>query len=510
VIENIISYTKDWGVHHIDFTGLYSAQERNFFGEAINATSFINDELSFNNLGAGSNISAGPIPGIPNYTGSYKDRYGLVSQMGRINYSYDSRYLLTLTARRDGSSVMGSNTSKYGTFPSAAFAWNINNEGFMRNNKLFDNLKLRTSYGKTGNEAIGVYGTITTTGTVRFPFTGVSTIGVLASNLGNSNLHWETSKVLNFGLDFGILKNRISGTIDFYSTRTEDLILRRNIPIITGYPNVLDNLGKTKNTGIEIMLNTENIVTKNFRWQSVINFSSNKNRIVEIYGDGKDDLGNRWFIGQPINVVYDYELIGVWQVGEDPSQQDPGARPGDLKFADINNSKSITPDDRKILGTTSPKWIGGMINTFHYRDFHLSIFVQTFQGAIKNNTTLTYADEGWRMNLPKEAGYWTEQNRSNSRPSFRYTNSRGYNYPSDNSYTRIKDVTLSYTAPQKVLNKLKVGSLTFYASGRNLYTFTNWIGWDPEHNYSFRGVGEWTTNYPITRSIVFGVNLSPR
>jgi hypothetical protein len=380
----------------------------------------------------------------------------------------------------------------------------------MRNTSLFDNLKLRASYGKTGNEAIGVYGTITTTGTVRFPFSGVSTIGVLASNLGNSNLHWETSKVLNFGVDFGLLKNRISGSIDFYSTATEDLILRRNIPIITGYPNILDNIGKTKNRGLEILLNTDNIITKNFRWQSVINFSTNRNRIVDIYGDGKDDVGNRWFIGKPINVVYDYKLIGVWQVGEDPSQHDPGAKPGDLKFADINNSKTITPDDRMILGTTSPKWIGGIINNFQYKAFRLSIFIQTFQGAIKNNTTLTYADEGWRMNLPKDAGYWTEQNMSQTRPSFRYTNSRGYNYPSDNSYTRIKDVTLSWIAPQGILNKLKVGSLTVYASGRNLYTFTDWIGWDPEHTYLFRGSGDWVNNYPITRSIVFGINLSPR
>lgn len=514
VLENILTYNKDWGVHHIDFTGLYSAQERNYNATAINATGFINDELSANNIGAGSNISAGPIPtagGVPSgYTGSYKYRYGLISQMVRINYTYDSRYLLTVTARRDGSSVMGRNTSKYGTFPSVAVGWNISNEKFMQSSGLVDNLKLRVSYGKSGNEAIPVYGTVTTTGTVRFPFSGASTIGVLASNLGNSNLHWETSKVFNIGVDFGIIKNRISGSIDFYSTRTEDILLTRNIPIITGYANILDNIGKTRNRGLEIQLTTENVSAKNFRWQSIINFSTNRNRIVDIYGDGRDDLGNRWFIGKPINVIYDYEMIGVWQVGEDPSQHDPGARPGDLKFKDLNNSKTITPDDRRVLGMTSPKWIGGLINNFHYKDFHLSIFIQTSQGAMKNNVTLTYADEGWRMNLPKETGYWTEQNASQERPSFRYTNSRGYNYPRDNSYTRIKDVTLSWVAPSQILSKLKLGSLTVYASGRNLYTFTDWVGWDPEHNYQFRGSGDWVNNYPITRALVFGVNLSPR
>lgn len=509
VIENILTYTKDWGVHHIDFTGLYSAQERNYFVSAVNSTGFINDELSFNNLGAGSAVSAGST-NITGYSGSYKDKYNLLSQMGRINYSYDGRYLLTITARRDGASVMGANTNKFGVFPSVALAWNIGQESFMENNAFVNNLKLRGSYGKSGNEAIEVYQTVTTAGTVRFPFSGTSTIGVLASNLGNADLHWETAKVLNFGLDFSVLKNRINGTIDFYNTRTEDLLLRRNIPIVTGYANVLDNLGITKNTGIEVMLNTQNITGKDFRWESAINFSSNKNRIAELYGDGKDDLGNRWFIGKPIRIIYDYKLLGVWQTGEDPSQHDPGAKPGDLKFADINGDKQITPDDRMILGRRDPDWIGGIINTFHYKDFHLSVFIQTFQGGLKNNVTLTYADEAGRMNVPKETGYWTEENKNSTRPALSYFNTRGYGYPSDNSYTRIKDVTLSYTAPQRLLDKLKLGSLTIYASGRNLHTFTKWIGWDPEHDYLFRGSGEWANNYPITRSVVFGVNLSLR
>ena len=163
-----------------------------------------------------------------------------------------------------------------------------------------------------------------------------------------------------------------------------------------------------------------------------------------------------------------------------------------------------------ILGQTAPKWIGGLTNTFHYKNLHLSIFIQTFQGATKNNVTLTYADEAGRMNIPVDAGYWTAENKSNTRPSLAYTNTKGYGYASDNSYTRIKDVTLSYTLPQALLDKIKLGSLTLYASGRNLYTFTNWVGWDPENNYSFRGSGDWTNNYPLTRSLVFGANITLR
>jgi TonB-linked SusC/RagA family outer membrane protein len=499
IIENILTYEKNFGRHHVDFTGLFSSQERNYFTMGATATGFINDELSFNRLEAGAAQTAT----------SYRDRYTLMSQMGRINYSYDSRYLLTVTARRDGSSVMGANTDKYGVFPSMALAWNATSEKFLYA-KWLNNLKLRVSYGSTGNEAIPVYGTITTAGTVRFPFGGTSTIGVLASNLGNADLHWESSKAFNVGVDFSVLKNRISGSVDYYSTRTEGLLLRRNLPVITGYANILDNLGITQNHGFELTLNTENISAANFKWQTTVVFATNRNRIVDLYGDGKSDIGNNWYIGQPINILFNYKLAGVWQAGEDASQWDPGAKPGDLKFADINGDKKITADDRIILGQTAPKWTAGFTNTFHYKNFHLNIFIQTVQGHLKNNVTLTYADEAGRMNLPKDAGYWTAENKSNTRPSLAYTNTRGYGYASDNSYTRIKDVTLSYTFPQALLDRLKLGSVTLYASGRNLYTFTNWIGWDPEHNYQFRGSGDWVNNYPLTRSFVFGVNLSLR
>jgi TonB-linked SusC/RagA family outer membrane protein len=501
VVENILSYTKDFGASHIDFTGLYSAEERAYYTFAAGSSGFINDQNSFNNLGGGANTAA---------PSSYRDQYHLLSQMGRINYSYMSRYLLTVTARRDGASVMGANTNKYGVFPSVALGWNIANEDFMKSSVLFNALKLRGSYGKAGNEAINVYQTITTEGTNRYPFNGSSMIGVLASNLGNANLHWESAKTLNVGIDFGVLKNRINGSVDIYSTDTKGLILLRNLPIITGYSSILDNLGETQNRGVEVTLNTQNIISGDFKWESNIVFSRNKNKIVDLYGDKKSDVGNRRFIGHPIGVIYDYKLVGVWQVGEDPTGWDAGAKPGDLKFADMNKDGKITSDDKVILGQTTPKWIGGLTNTFHYKNFHLNVFIQTAQGALKNNVTLTYADEAGRMNIPKEAGYWTATNKSQTRPSLAYTNTKGYGYPSDNSYTRIKDVTLSYVFSQHLLDKMRLSGFTIYASGRNLYTFTKWIGWDPENNYSFRGSGDWTNNYPLTREIVFGLNVSLR
>ncbi|MVN20261.1 SusC/RagA family TonB-linked outer membrane protein [Mucilaginibacter arboris] len=508
-IENLLYYNRDIGKHHFDFTGLYSAQGRRYFTSTAGATNFVNDVFSFNNIGAGATQTSS----------SYSDRYAAASQMGRINYSYNSRYLFTVTARRDGSSVFGANTTKYGWFPSAALGWNISQENFLKDSKVVNNLKLRGSYGKSGNEAISVYRTITTDGTVRFPFNGVSTIGAQAGNLGNSNLHWETSVQANIGVDFGVLNNRINGTVDAYKTHSSGLLLSRSLPTITGYSSVLDNIGKTANQGLEVTLNTRNIVSKNFRWESTIVYATNKNKIVDLYGDQKSDLGNRWFIGQPISVIYDYKMTGVWQTGEDASKQDPGAKPGDLKFADTNGDGKITADDRVILGQTAPKWTGGLTNTFHYKNFNLNIFIQTAQGMLKNDNDYNYADESGRRNTPAEIGYWTPTNGSQDFQSLTYTNTRGYGYPHDASYTRIKDITLSYVIPQRVVNNIGLSGLTVYLSGRNLYTFTNWIGWDPEQTYYTRGtsntganqsafVADWTNNYPVTRTIVLGLNIS--
>lgn len=509
IIENILTYTRDFKQHHLDFTGLYSTQERTYFRNTSAATGFINDQLSFYNLGAGANQTSG----------SFQDRKRSLSQMGRINYSYDSRYLLTLTARRDGSSVFGANTSKYGLFPSIALGWNLHNEDFMNGVGYLSSLKLRGSYGKTGNEAISINGTQTTANTNRYPFSGVSTIGVLAANLGNANLHWESTKGLNVGVDFGLFSNRLSGTIDAFRTHTEDMILRRNIPIISGYANILDNLGKIKNKGIELTLNSVNIQGNAFRWETSLNYSAYRNEIVSLYGNkdslGKEisDIGNRWFIGQPVSVIYDYTLDGVWQEGENPSGVDPSAKPGYLKFRDINGDKKIDANDMSILGSRLPKWTGGLTNTFHYKNLHLNIFIQTSQGALRNNVNLTFADEGGRMNIPAEIEYWSASNPINDRPSLNaqaVSATRGYGYPKDASYTRIKDVTLSYTVPQSLLDKIRLASVTLYASGRNLYTFTDWQGWDPENDFTFRGSGDWVNNYPPVRSFVFGANIALR
>jgi TonB-linked SusC/RagA family outer membrane protein len=501
IVENIVSYEKNWNKSHLDLTGLYSAQENKLFSSSTSASGFINDALGFNNLQGANTISAE----------SEAISTQMVSQMLRVNYNYDSKYLFTATARRDGYSAFGANTSKYGLFPSVALGWNISNENFMTNVSFVNNLKLRGSYGLSGNQsAVDPTSTISTFTTISIPSNGRPTTGVIADIMGNRDLKWESTYGSNIGIDFALFNNRVTGTIETYNTRTKDLVLYRSLPSATGYSQVVTNIGKVSNKGLEVSLKTQNIAGRDFKWETNLNFSTNSNKIVDLYGDKRDDLGNRFFIGHPVNIVYDYKQTGVWKVGEDPSKQDPDAKPGDLKFADLDGNGSISSDgkDQMIIGQEIPKWTGGITNTFHYRNFHLNVFIQTVQGVTKNNDAINFKDFGGRQNLPSGLSYWTEANQSDVRPKLTYVNYLNYGYPEDASYTRIKDVTLSYTMAKNLLDKLKLGGLTVYVSGRNLATFTKWHGWDPEVGYGT--TGDTQGNYPLVRTFILGANITLR
>ena len=301
--ENILTYAKDFGKHHFDLTALYASSRKKYHDNTAAASKFINDELLWHNLGGGGTQTAK----------SYTDLYTTVSQMGRLNYSYDSRYLFTFTVRRDGSSVFGED-NKYGTFPSVALGWNIANEKFMEKTQgWLNNLKLRLSYGKAGNEAIGVYETLAKMSNAAITMDGQSATALYpSSRMGNSGLGWETTKTFNIGIDFGLLNNRINGNIDFYTSTTTDLLLQRNLPKISGYSNVYMNMGKTANKGLEVTINSKNIVTKDFTWGTNLVWSWNKNEIKDLYGDEKSDIGNRWFIGEPISVLSASSMTTRW------------------------------------------------------------------------------------------------------------------------------------------------------------------------------------------------------
>lgn len=519
-VENILSYSRDIEKHHFDLTGLYAASRKKFQSSTSIGKKFINDDLSWHNIGSSETQEVA----------SEQTLYTTISQMGRLNYSYDSRYLFTVTVRRDGSSVFGNN-NKYGVFPSVALGWNIANEGFMeKTSDVLNNLKLRMSYGKSGNEAIGVYQSMSKMDAKMLTMNGSSSAALYPNEtMGNDNLSWEKTKTLNVGIDFGLWNNRISGNVDFYSSTTTDLLLKRNLPRISGYNNVYANMGETVNKGLEVTLNTRNIAKKDFTWNSTLVFSWNKNEIKDLYGDKQDDLGNRWFIGHPISVIYDYTKVGIWQESEIAAGEhlnwDPVAEPGDVKLADISGPDGV-PDgkidnyDRKVLGQTTPKWIGGFTNTFTYKDFSLSVFIQTVQGLKKNNTLVSIAgDEMGRRNTASEIGYWTSDNKDNEWRSLRKTSNRyGYGFPMDASFTRVKDITFSYNVPKNIISKAGIDGLQVYVSGRNLFTFTDWIGWDPEARQISRGNSSWdstrgetvydSSNYPMTKSYVFGINVT--
>ncbi|MBO9566721.1 MAG: TonB-dependent receptor [Niastella sp.] len=499
IVENILSYTKDFGDHHIDVTALYSAQRNRSFSSNITARGFVNDGLNYNNTSAATTQT----------TSTNSSSYSIASQMGRLNYSFAGKYLLTATVRRDGYSGFGGQTDKYGTFPSVALGWNISQEKFMDDIAFVNSLKLRVSYGTTGNSAINPYQTQTSQNIVQYTYNNVTATGLTASNLGNASLKWESTTAQNIGLDFSLLKNRINGTIEVYKTETKDLLLSRQLPIMTGYGSVLANIGKLENRGLDITLNSVNVQTGKFMWQTAVVFSTYKNKLTQLYGDGKNDLGNGWFIGKSLGAIYTYRLLGVWQEGEDPSGSDPTAKSGFLKFADLDGSKTINASgDREIVGYTNPKWTGGITNTFTYGNFSLRVFIQTFQGAMRNNAIYNNADQSGAINIPAEVGYWTKENKNNSRPSLSYTNPLNYAYPSVASYTRLKDVTLNYVVPAAFAGKYGFSAASFYISGRNIKTWTPWLGWDPETNFQSLPAGTNYNNYPQVSSYVLGVNLT--
>ncbi|SFU47113.1 TonB-linked outer membrane protein, SusC/RagA family [Pustulibacterium marinum] len=500
LIENILTYNKDIQKHHFDVTLLYSAAETNYQNSNVNGSIFLSDALDYNNIGSAETIGGS--------SAAYKTN--LLSQMARLNYSYDSRYLLTLTARRDGFSAFGANTDKYGLFPSLALGWNLNNENFLKDHEKINQLKLRFSYGKTGNQAVGVNSTISSAGTVLYPFGGSAVTGTYIGGMGNANLKWESTTSANLAVDYGFFQNRISGTLEVYKSETDDLLLSRSIPNITGSSSVIDNIGKVENKGIELTLNTVNINSGDFKWETGLNFSSFRNKIVQLDGTGEDNIANGWFIGESLGTIYTYKMVGVWQEGEDPSAVDPIAVPGDIKFADINGDGQIdSENDRVIQGNTLPDWTGGLTNTFTYKDFTLSVFIQTAQGILKNNTDINYGDEAGRRNVPADFQYWTPENQSNEWPGLNsHLHNRGYSFPRDASYTRIKDVRLSYNVPKSLIEKYNIQNLMVYVAGRNLYTFTDWVGWDPESTQYGRGSGDWANNYPLVRTISLGLNIS--
>jgi TonB-linked SusC/RagA family outer membrane protein len=499
LVDNIITYMNDFGRHSISGTLLYSVESNNDASNQLDASRFPSDLLKWYASAQAENV-------IPIY--NFRDD-NLISQMMRLNYSYHSRYLLTLTARRDGYSGFGART-KWGLFPSAAIGWNIHNETFFPSGIVSD-LKLRLSYGLNGNQAVGPYQTIARLTSAGADMVSLkqSVAGYLPITLAQDNLGWEASRTLNFGLDFGLMENQIRGDINVYRTNTTDLLLDREISYVHGIPSITQNIGETRNTGFEFSLNSLNVSNNDFSWNSIGSMSYNRNRIVSLYGfldeDGReiDDVINRWFIGHPINVNYDYKWAGIWQVNEADEATKYGQQPGFVKVEDINNDGKIDALDRQILGQTDPTLLWGLTNTFSYKAFSLNVFVHGVYGRTRLNPLKNdHAQAEVKLNRTLK-NWWTPEN-TNTNWIANHYNAQfqgGVLVPvyENADFLRVKDISLSYNLPHSLSDRIGLNQFRIYITGRNLFTFTKWDGLDPELASQ--------TSIPLQKEYVLGMRI---
>lgn len=496
--EAILNYMGQFGeVHRLNFTSMYSIQ--NFGSEFVElgVEGLPYEEQLYFNLGSADRVT-NRASGLSDWT--------LESFMLRGNYVYDNRYMFTLTGRLDGSSRLASG-NEYGIFPSVAFAWQIGNESFMRDVSLFSELKLRFSIGDVGNTAIQPYQTQGALSPLFYAFGQNIQLGFAPGDIPNPDLKWERTRSIDMGLDFAILQDRISGSIDIYQSNTRDLLLERQLPSTSGYNSTLENVGETRNRGFEFNLSSVNIQSSRFQWRSNFNFATNRNEILELFGGRDDDPGSGWFIGQPINVNYYWELVGIWQLGEEAEAAQYGKQPGDFKFRDVTGSGSYDGDDRVIQGSPDPKWTAGISNNLTYRNFDLSFFMYAAQGVMSNTEFGKTEFDGLFSFRPIGANnvnvnYWTPNNPSNKYPRPRNASQmfREVYQVQNTSYVRVRNITLGFSMPQQTLSRFGIRNARVYTSAQNPFTFTSFKGYDPE--------GAANLDMPNYRSFIFGIDLN--
>lgn len=490
-IENILNYQRRFGQHGLFLTLVYSFEENTNRTDALEGTDFPNDYLSWNALPQAKSLT----PFIE------KTNTKLISQMFRVNYDYDSRYLFTFTVRRDGYSGFGVN-NKWGVFPSAAIGWNIANEPFFKNaSDIMNVFKLRLTWGLNGNQAISAFQTISTLGNQDYVNEGSLAAGYVPNTLGTPNLTWETTEAWNIGLDFAFLNSRITGEFNIYRNNTRDLLLNRHISAVNGLTSIYQNIGKTRNEGIEFSISSTNIHTKKFQWKTSLNMAFIRTEIRDIYGDGKNDIDNKWFIGNPIKVNYDYYITGVWQLDEANLAAKYGAMPGYAKYDDLNGNGTYDSEDRQIIGSPEPNVTWSLNNQFTYGPIDLAVYLYGASGMVKYNPF-------YAKNILVPHNYWTPDNPTNEYWSKDDGNANQYiagktvtpgKYEKAN-FWRIKDITLSYRFPAHLLQKIGISQTKVYFSCKNPWTFTKYTGMDPELDEQ--------RAKPVQREFIFGLNLT--
>ena len=433
---------------------------------------------------------------------SYLNEEKLASFFGRVNYKFMDRYILPASLRADGSSLLADG-HKWGYFPSVAVAWRMNEESFLKGFDELSNLKLRLSWGESGQSAIDPYQTVGLLGSSTYSFNNDLASGLYPKTMSNKNLTWETTSVFDLGVDFGFFNNRLSGSVDVYKSYTRNVLMNRKIPSTNGYTEVMENIGKTENFGIDVALNSVNIQKKNFTWTTDFTLSHNKEKIKELASGALRDEANSWFVGEAFQVFYDYKKIGIWQLDEADEAAKNGQKPGDIKIQDTDGNGEITPEDR-VIYSKRPKVTFGINNSFTIHDFEFSFFIYSRLGQwIDYEFNRGYKPDG--LENSSNVDYWTPENPTNNFPrpnrfygfgKTRYSSTLKYE---KGSFVKVRDVTLAYNIPSKVLASLGLGRARIYATAKNFFTFSSIDNYDPE-----RGGG---ISFPMTKQLVFGVNL---
>lgn len=494
-MENILNYSKQLGRHGLTLTAVQSVLgNRREEVLAQGANQLLAYQSFYGLANANEQVSIS----------STFEESRLLSYTGRLQYNFDDKYLLMLTARSDGASQLSAG-KKWAFFPSAAAAWRISQEDFMSGSKLFSDLKLRLSYGVAGNSAVQPYATQSLLTRVPFAFEETAAIGyTFGARLGNNDLGWEISTTVNAGLDFGLWDGRINGTIDLFQTNTEDLLLERLVPLSSGFSRVTENIGKTENKGVEIGLNATAVRSNNVLWSIGVNWFKVDEKIVEL-ATGGNDIANGWFIGYPTQSFYDYEKLGIWQSNEAEEAMRFGQAPGDIKVRDQNGDGVIdAANDRIILGSTRPKWNANFNSDLRIKDFDLSFqFFVRWGQMMEYEFVSIYDPQANENSLSHD--YWTPENPTNAfpRPNANRSRSATRYYSTlffqDASFAKLRAATLGYTLPKSLTEKLHVSKFRVYITGRNLLVFSKVKDYDPERGGSM-------TN-PMNRLIVGGINL---
>jgi TonB-linked SusC/RagA family outer membrane protein len=506
--ENYLTYNKEFGkIHSVNAMAGLSWQHVDRFENAANTQGFDDTYFLFNNLGGGAS---------PQAPSSFGEAYGLNSYFARVNYGLLNKYLVTFTGRMDGSSKFGS-SNQYAFFPSAAVAWRVTEESFMQNVPAVSNLKLRASYGATGNSEIPAYRGLAGMSTSSVIFDGVRNIGTGISRMSNPNLQWEKTQQVDFGVELGLFSNRLNFELDLYRRKVNDMLLDAPLPMSSGYSSIFTNVGSMENKGVEFAINSTNIKTENFSWSTTFNISVNKNKVLALSGGGDILSGNGIIkVGEPVGSFFGRKHLGIWGTSEIEEAKKYNMRPGDVKYLDLNNDGTINDNDRTIIGKGIPDGFGTFLNTVQYKGWSLTVDLQYMYGNDVLDRSIHSAEDrqGIANSYKTVLNAWTETNQNSTIAQIRpisayYTTNNDSHKVTDASFIRGRNLLLAYTFPSSVTSKLKLDRLRVYGSVQNFFVLTKYSGYDPEVSNSGspfdQGLGLY--DYPRPRVFMLGLNI---